>query len=402
MITPLLILRLTLVLALTGFGLAVCRKLEARYRHSLCITAVLLALQLPWLSAFAKLPLPLPAGFTVAVRSAGSSSHTLQFPWIHALWLTGILLVVVRYAAGLLYLVWQTRKAAPYYVTEPGISLDLNAAGVSVRIAPISAPLVWGWVNPVILLPEEASTWSPEHVRLALLHELAHVQRKDLWTSLLWIPAKAIYWFHPLVWWLSVRAREEQELACDARVLQAGASPAEYAGLLVDIARHVHSPAVLGCAMVTHPNLLRGRIMHILQSRPRSSSGRSLISLLVSLGLMASAAILAIAAPDHPTASNDQQIYKIGGDVSSPRVISKIEPEYSDAAKSQKIQGGVLLNIVIDAAGVPHDIRVMRSLDPDLDANAVQAVTEWRFSPAMKGGKPVACEAKVQINFHLL
>lgn len=411
MITPVLILRLTLLLALAGFGLALCRTLEARYRHLLCTAALLLSLllplqfpfyfplHLPWLSVLARVQLPLSAVFTVAAGSADSPSHTLQSSWVHALWLVGVLLVSARYAAGLLYLVWQTRKAPLYPVADVATCVELNLSGASVRLASVSAPMVWGWLNPVILLPKEASAWSPEQVRLALMHELAHVYRRDLWTSLLWMVAKAIYWFHPLIWWLSLRAREEQELACDARVLQAGASPPEYAGLLVDIARHVHSPAVLGCAMVTHPNLLRGRIMHILQSRPRSFSGKGLIVLFVSLGLMAGAGFIAFG-EDHP-ATSDQHVYKIGGDVSAPRIISKIEPEYSDAAKNKKIEGGVLLRVVIDTAGAPRDIRVMRSLDPDLDANAIAAITEWRFAPAKKDGKAVSCEANIEVNFRL-
>jgi TonB family protein len=401
MITPLLIFKLTIVLASAALSLAICRPLDARFRNCLCTLAIVLALFLPLFGVLgAAVPLPIPAIFTFSARSNASSAHTLYFPW-HNLWLAGLLLVAVRYLSGLLYLAWRTRNAVQHRVADPVMQLELNAVGASVRLAPVPAPLVWGWVNPVILLPEEASSWSPETVRLALLHELAHVHRLDLWTSLLWMLAKAMYWFHPLVWWLSARAREEQELACDARVLAAGASPTEYAGLLVDIARHVHSPAVFGCAMVTHPSLLKGRVMHILQSRPRSSSAKGLVSLFVSLGLMAAASIVAIAAPDHPPAATDQHVYKIGGDVSSPKVISKLEPEYSQSAKEKKIQGSVLLGVVIDASGLPKDIQVLRPLDPGLDANAIAAVTQWRFSPGMKAGKPVACEAKIEVNFHL-
>jgi TonB family protein len=400
MITLLLIFKLTVVLAAAAVSLIICRALDARFRHSLCTLAIALALLLPLFGTLgAAVPLPIPAVFTFAARSSASSANTFHVPWQN-LWLAGLLLVAARYLVGLLYLVWHTRNAVPF-AFDPVLRFELNAVNASVRLAPVPAPLVWGWLNPVILLPEEASSWSPETMRMALLHELGHVHRLDLWTSLLWMLVKALYWFHPLVWWLSARARQEQELACDARVLAAGASPAEYAGLLVDIARHVHSPAVFGCAMVTHRNLLKGRVMHILQSRTRPSSGKGLLSLFVSLGLMAGASIVAIAAPDHPAAANDQHVYKIGGDVSSPKVISKLEPEYSQAAKEKKIQGAVLLRVVIDASGLPKDILVLRPLDPGLDANAIAAVTQWRFSPGMKAGKPVACEAKIEVNFRL-
>ncbi|HEX4232434.1 MAG TPA: M56 family metallopeptidase [Bryobacteraceae bacterium] len=401
MITPLLILKLTVVLASAAVCLAICRPLDARFRNWLCTFSIVLALFLPLFGALgAAVPVPIPAVFTLASRSGASSAHMLHVPW-HTVWLVGILLVAARNVAGLLYLASRTRKATPYRVVDSVLRMELNSVGASVRIAPVTAPLVWGWVNPVILLPEESSSWSPETVRLALLHELAHVRRLDLWASVLWMFAKAMYWFHPLVWWLSARAREEQELACDARVLAAGASPTEYAGLLVDIARHVQSPATFGCAMVCHPNLLKGRVMHILESRPRPSSVKGLVGLFISLGLIAGAGIVAIAAPDHPATANDQHVYKIGGDVSSPKVISKLEPAYTQSAKEKKIQGSVLLGVVIDASGLPKDIQVLRSLDPGLDANAIAAVTQWRFSPGMKAGKPVACEAHIEVNFRL-
>jgi TonB family protein len=402
MITLVLIVKLTVVLTSAFLGLFVCRALNAPMRHCLCTAAVVLALLLPFFAVIgAAVPLTLPAVFTVGVRSATLSSHAFLIPW-HTMWLTGLLLVVARYLTGLFYLAWRTQQASPFAIRDSFLSTKLAAAHASVRLAPIPAPLVWGWVRPVILIPEAAATWSPQNLRLALLHELAHVDRFDLWTSLLWICAKALYWFHPLVWWLSARARQEQELACDSRVLAAGASPAEYAGLLVDIARHVHSPAVFGCAMVTHPKLLKGRVMRILHSQPPPASRKGLISLFVSACLLAAASVVAIAAPDHPGASADQHVNKIGGDVSAPRVISKVEPGYSKAAKDKKITGAVLLRVVIDRSGHPKDIHVLRSLDPDLDANAVAAVTQWRFSPATKAGKPVTCEAKIEVNFRLL
>ncbi len=95
-------------------------------------------------------------------------------------------------------------------------------------------------------------------------------------------------------------------------------------------------------------------------------------------------------------------VYKIGGDVSSPQIISKVEPEYSEDARKAKYQGVVLLSIVIDANGIPRDIKVIRPLGLGLDEKAIEAVQKWRFRPAMKGGKPVAVSANVEVNFRLL
>jgi TonB family protein len=95
-------------------------------------------------------------------------------------------------------------------------------------------------------------------------------------------------------------------------------------------------------------------------------------------------------------------VYKIGGDVSSPQIITKVEPEYSEEARKAKFQGVVVLSIVIDANGMPRDIKVIRPLGLGLDEKAIEAVQKWRFRPAMKGGKAVAVSANVEVNFRLL
>jgi periplasmic protein TonB len=94
--------------------------------------------------------------------------------------------------------------------------------------------------------------------------------------------------------------------------------------------------------------------------------------------------------------------YRIGGDVSAPQLISKVEPEYSEDARKAKYSGTVLLSIVVDEHGMPRDIHVIRQLGLGLDEKAIEAVMKWRFRPGMKGGRPVATQAQVEVNFRLL
>jgi TonB family protein len=95
-------------------------------------------------------------------------------------------------------------------------------------------------------------------------------------------------------------------------------------------------------------------------------------------------------------------VYRIGGDVSAPILINKVEPEYSEEARKAKYSGTVLLSIVVDANGLPRDIHVIRPLGLGLDEKAIEAVMKWRFRPGMKGGRPVATQAQVEVNFRLL
>jgi TonB family protein len=94
--------------------------------------------------------------------------------------------------------------------------------------------------------------------------------------------------------------------------------------------------------------------------------------------------------------------YRIGGDVSAPTLISKVEPEYSEEARKAKYSGTVLLSIVVDEHGLPRDIHVIRPLGLGLDEKAIEAVMKWRFRPGLKGGRPVATQAQVEVNFRLL
>jgi TonB family protein len=94
--------------------------------------------------------------------------------------------------------------------------------------------------------------------------------------------------------------------------------------------------------------------------------------------------------------------FRIGGGVSAPVVIFKKEPEYSEEARKAKYQGTVLLAIVVDVDGTTRNIRVVRSLGMGLDEKAIEAVSQWRFRPGYKDGRPVPVQANVEVNFRLL
>jgi TonB family protein len=94
--------------------------------------------------------------------------------------------------------------------------------------------------------------------------------------------------------------------------------------------------------------------------------------------------------------------YRIGGGVSAPTILSKVEPEYSEEARKAKWQGTVQLSLVVDDQGRPQGIKVTRSLGLGLDQKAIEAVEKWRFRPGMKDGKPVPVMATIEVNFRLL
>lgn len=95
-------------------------------------------------------------------------------------------------------------------------------------------------------------------------------------------------------------------------------------------------------------------------------------------------------------------VFKVGGGVSAPSVIYKVDPEYSEEARKAKYSGSVMLAIIVDTEGHAREIHVVKSLGMGLDEKAMEAVEKWKFKPGMKGGQPVAVRATIEVNFRLL
>ena|SRR5258708_6089620 len=104
-----------------------------------------------------------------------------------------------------------------------------------------------------------------------------------------------------------------------------------------------------------------------------------------------------------PAAPQIEPTYRISdAGVTAPKVATKVDPEYTDAARQEKIAGTTALLVVIDPEGRAQDIQVTRSLDPGLDQKAIDAVRQWTFVPGLKDGKAVRVFANIEINFRLL
>lgn len=307
MIGLLALLKVTALLTLAALLVRCMRRASAASRHVLSITALSLSLWLPCWPALAPAHMPALPAWTILANSAASveRAHPAPVHWLMIVWFAGVLAVGIRFAAGVVYLWHRAGLASERAALPEHLNSLLPARGVAAKLAPIASPVVWGWLRPGILLPESSQAWSEERQRLALQHELAYVGRGDLWTGLILRAAQAVYWFHPLVWWITAKAVEEQELACDESVLAGGASAPEYASLLVETARQISSLVPFGCPIVSHSQSLRGRIMHILQFRSHSAPARwnrgaafSFVALVFGAGLL-------LCAPDQPTQNPD-------------------------------------------------------------------------------------------------
>ena len=229
-----------------------------------------------------------PAGFNTDIRGAG-----LQLPamplrtTILLIWAAGASLVLGRLLLGLLAVWWMSRRThelttGPWLLLARGLAAELGLPNVRfVQSVTGSMPMAWGVLRGSVLMPADADSWPAHRLRVVLLHELAHVRRRDCLTHLVAQIVCAVYWFNPLVWIAARRLRSERERACDDFVLQTGTRGSDYAELLLDIARVMQRqrfPAVLGGASLAmaHRSQLEGRLMAILDPKmPRRRPTRA-------------------------------------------------------------------------------------------------------------------------------
>jgi TonB family protein len=90
-----------------------------------------------------------------------------------------------------------------------------------------------------------------------------------------------------------------------------------------------------------------------------------------------------------------------GPGISSPRLVAHTEPQYGEASREARIQGAVVLYVVIGIDGKPTEVLVYQHLSSDLDDEAVRTVAQWRFTPATRNGQAVAISITIEINFRL-
>jgi bla regulator protein blaR1 len=202
---------------------------------------------------------PFSASVHGAIAGAAPSSSSSVIPGaLYAVWAIGFVFVV--------FSCWR-RSRSVWAALRAASPLDLPL-GIRVMSSPaILEPGVFGVRRPVLLLPEGiTSHLTALELEAILAHELCHVRRRDNLAAIAHMAVEALFWFHPLVWWLGARLMEEREHACDEDVLRKGSDPHVYAaGILKICELYLASP--LPCASgVTGSNLNR-RIEAIMSNR---------------------------------------------------------------------------------------------------------------------------------------
>jgi len=257
----------TFALALTAIVARATRNSSAAMRHHAWVLGIACSLALPSLTlllpSWHSATLGNAAKLLGAARAAGGSANFQKLPstvidaaaasrftgqWtslILLLWVLGTAFVAIKLLAGLMRLAWISAQATPIAGDDwqQLVSRCSKALGIArppkilLSADPGSMPLTWGFLRPRILLPAGAKEWSEERRKTVLSHELSHIARQDWLAQICGELTRAIYWFHPLVWFAAATLRSESERACDDSVLSSGIDPTHYANQLLELAR---------------------------------------------------------------------------------------------------------------------------------------------------------------------
>ncbi|HEY4363051.1 MAG TPA: M56 family metallopeptidase [Bryobacteraceae bacterium] len=287
-------LRTSLIAAVIALLLAAMRIKTAALRHTIWSGVVLTMLFLPaWLAWGPKASLPLlpreavPAAVITSTptpttgpladqRLSPLAREPVSQPEprgtasvLLAMYLAGAVILLVRLAIGTVRSQRLTREACV-------------------------VPVTIGVLRPRIILPESARDWPQARLDAVLIHEREHARRRDPLFQWLALLNRALFWFHPLAWWLERRLSALAEESCDAAVLAQGHHPVEYSRLLLDLSRSVEEAgvrvAVPGMAMPGA--FLSHRIRRMLNGTPAPEVSRARLACTIA-ACAAAAAILA-------------------------------------------------------------------------------------------------------------
>jgi HEAT repeat protein len=289
---------------------------------------------------------PSPVAGSPSPQSPVPSPRRLDLATLLILaWIAGMAWMAGRLLVGVANVRRIVRRSVPADDDWQELVDDAQAsigAEANVRIvisAEAAMPFTSGLFRPVIVLPDSASDWTTERRRSVLLHELAHVRRRDLVTNAVVQVACVVYWFHPLVRLAARHVRIEAERACDALVVAAGKRPSDYAGDLLEIARTMRSSATATVALaMARRSDFEGRLLAILSP----DTGRNVLTAtraaLVALSFVAPAVAIAAAVPASPAAPN-AEVRNINREVSASASShdADVEPTASIAGVAEHV-----------------------------------------------------------------
>jgi len=209
-----------------------------------------------------------------------------------ALYLGGVAVLLTRLIIGTVRVRWLAR--------------DAHVVNDRLTSSCIATPLTFGVLRPRILLPDGWERWSAARLAVVLDHEHAHVRRRDPLVQWLALLNRAVFWFHPLAWWLERRLAALAEEACDAAVLARGHSATDYSEHLLDLARVSGRRRMPQACMPMPGSALPARIAKILDGEIGRASPRTAVTGAAAVATLVAAALGTITLAQEPAQPRNQ------------------------------------------------------------------------------------------------
>jgi beta-lactamase regulating signal transducer with metallopeptidase domain len=268
-----------------------------------------------------------------AVQASPQRIHFLPLT-LASIWLAGVILLLLRFAAGCFSVRALQRRASRSAVLE-SLAATLRAHSARPREVQVwtsrecAIPFTFGLRNARIIVPAAFPRWAAWKQRAVLLHELEHIRRRDGISNFFAAAACSLLWFVPTAWIARRFLLQEEELACDLRVLAGGIRGPDYAAGIVDLLKGAFGRFVISSPNTSfgRVNMVKGRIRRIL-SWPHGMAttqphGGRLIVLLFCLLLPAIALMGADAAPGEP-AAKAQNLFAIASSGTADQVAAAV------------------------------------------------------------------------------
>ena len=249
----------------------------------------------------------------------------------------------------------------------------------------VSSPVTFGIRTPVILLPAGFPELDAGMRDAILCHEVLHVRRRDWVFTVAEELVRAVFWFHPAIWWLLGEIGLAREQAVDREVVEMTQARDQYLDALLAIAGARPRLDLAPAPLFLRKRHLKQRVVSILKEA-RMSKTRLISALAAGLAILAAACWFVTGA--FPLAAAPQVVADAPGvtvDTGGAALMHRAPVAYPEAARARNIQGNVVIEVKLDNAGNVSDAHVSQARRSCASA-ALQSVLEWHFAREMAGG----------------
>jgi TonB family protein len=274
----------------------------------------------------------------------------------------------------------------------------------------VFSPVTMGLRRKLLLLPVTMVDVLPNgDLQTIMAHEFAHMQRNDFMKNLFYELLSLPVAYHPLLWVTRARVMESREMICD-QMAAAMSGRKEYARSLLRMASLLvpgkPTPHTIG---IFDTNVFERRLMNLTEKQKEIQGvcRMAIVAACAALGLATCGTALALgmhanaaSAEHNSNSSKAPKQITVSSAVMSRNLLTKAVPQYPPAAKTAKIQGAVVLSVIIGEDGNVKNIEVLSGPN-ELQQSSIDAVRQWTYKPYLLNGNPVEVKTTIHVIYSL-